>query len=385
MNFFAQNRTSKIFMLSALFIILGVLLWNTTVVFERLKEVERNNMEVWAQSQKTAYSKNENDYSELVLMILTSNNTIPMVKLNTDGSVNFHKNIPEDITSDKEKFESYLNDLKEQNEPIIVRLPELSDNTVQFLYYKNSLMLTKIEYYPIAIIMAVILLVGMVYFFFSTSKISEQNKVWAGMAKETAHQLGTPMSALEGWMEILKIEEVNPDYIAEIKKDIDRLKIITDRFSKIGSIPVLKEANIVGETQEAYNYLKSRSSKLIRFELEIPENPVLVELNKPLYAWTIENLVKNAIDAMDGKGDLKIKVLDKKQDVRIQVIDTGSGISMFDFQKIFEPGHTNKRIGWGLGLSLAKRIIVDYHGGKIKVLESEIGKGSTFEIQLSKC
>jgi len=193
------------------------------------------------------------------------------------------------------------------------------------------------------------------------------------------------MSALEGWLVILQAENINPDYLTEIQKDINRLKIITNRFSKIGSIPKLELVNIVGETKEAYNYLKSRSSRLINFNIEVPDTSILVKLNKSLFAWTIENLVKNAIDAMDGKGHLTIKLTENKQYVKIHVIDTGSGIPKLNFKKIFEPGYTSKKRGWGLGLSLAKRIIVDYHNGRIKVAQSEKGKGTTFQISLMKC
>lgn len=377
-----QNRVSKIFMLSALFIILGLLLWNTTVFFERLKEVERDKMQIWAQSQKTISTENENDYLELNLMILTSNNKIPLVNINLDETINFHRNISEKITSSPKKMAEYIQILKAQNDPIVIKLP---DNRVQLLYYGNSTILSKLKYYPIAIVVVVLLLVGMVYFFFNTSKISEQNKLWAGMAKETAHQIGTPLSSLVGWLEILKTENLDQDYVMEMAKDINRLKMITERFSKVGSVPTLELANIVSETNEAYEYLKSRSSKLINFDIQLPEKSILVKLNKPLFAWTIENLVKNAIDAMKGKGDLKIEVVTKKQYVKIRVIDSGSGISKRNFQKVFEPGYTSKTRGWGLGLSLAKRIVVDYHGGRIKVAKSEIDKGTTFEISLFQC
>ena len=377
-----QNRVSKIFMLSALFIILGLLLWNTTVFFERLKEVERDKMQIWAQSQKTISTENENDYLELNLMILTSNNKIPLVNVDLDETINFHRNISEKITSSPKKMAAYIQILKAQNDPIVIKLP---DNRVQLLYYGNSTILSKLKYYPIAIVVVVLLLIGMVYFFFNTSKISEQNKLWAGMAKETAHQIGTPLSSLVGWLEILKTENLDQDYVMEMAKDINRLKMITERFSKVGSVPTLELANIVSETNEAYEYLKSRSSKLINFDIQLPEKSILVKLNKPLFAWTIENLVKNAIDAMKGKGDLKIEVVTKKQYVKIRVIDSGSGISKRNFQKVFEPGYTSKTRGWGLGLSLAKRIILDYHGGRIKVSKSEIGKGTTFEISLLQC
>lgn len=377
-----QSRISKIFTLSALFIILGLLLWNTTVFFERLKEVERDKMKIWAQSQKTISTENENDYLELNLMILTSNNKIPLVNLNLDESINFYRNIPENIANDKAELKAYVKKLKTKNAPIVIKLP---DDKVQLLYYGNSTILNKLKYYPFAIAIVVMLLIGMVYFFFNTSRISDQNKLWAGMAKETAHQIGTPLSSLVGWLEILKTENIDQDYVAEMTKDINRLKMITDRFSKIGSVPKLELLNIVAETKDAFHYLKSRSSKLINFELQVPEESILVKMNRPLYAWTIENLVKNAIDAMKGQGDLKIRLVSRKQQVKIQVTDTGSGISLLNFQKVFEPGYTSKKRGWGLGLSLAKRIIVDYHKGQIRVLKSEKGKGTTFEIVLREC
>jgi signal transduction histidine kinase len=202
------------------------------------------------------------------------------------------------------------------------------------------------------------------------------------MAKETAHQIGTPLSSLVGWTEILKSENINPDYIIEIEKDIDRLQTITDRFSKIGSLPTLKKGDIVEATKSSYGYLKARSSKLITFESNIPENEILVNLNEQLFSWTIENLVKNAIDAMKGKGHLKLELTQLENQVFITITDTGKGIPKQQFTKIFEPGYTTKRRGWGLGLSLAKRIIEDYHNGKIKVLNSEIGKGATIQIML---
>jgi len=199
------------------------------------------------------------------------------------------------------------------------------------------------------------------------------------MAKETAHQIGTPLSSLIGWTEILKNEQVNPDYIFEIEKDISRLQTITDRFSKIGSVPTLEKVNIVAETSDAFNYLKTRSSKLINFELETPEKAIFVNMNPQLYGWTIENLVKNAIDAMKGKGDLSIKIFSKDKYVHINIADSGKGISKHLYSKVFEPGYTSKKRGWGLGLSLAKRIIQDYHKGRIRVLHSEIGKGTIMQ------
>jgi hypothetical protein len=278
------------------------------------------------------------------------------------------------------KLKSYLKTLKSENDPIELDLK----GTVQYIYYGNSDILNKLKYYPMTIAIIIFLLIGVIYFFFTTSKASEQNKLWAGMAKETAHQIGTPLSSLVGWNEILKTENVNPEYILEIDKDIERLKVITERFSKIGSIPNLEEVDIVEETKNAYTYLQSRSSKLINFSLNLPDQPIHVSLNPQLYSWTIENLVKNAIDAMRGKGDLKIDLVDDPKRVFIRINDTGKGIPKSKFTKIFEPGYTSKSRGWGLGLSLSKRIIEEYHLGKIRVLRSEIGKGTTFQITLRK-
>lgn len=204
------------------------------------------------------------------------------------------------------------------------------------------------------------------------------------MAKETAHQIGTPLSSLIGWTELLKTENVNPDYISEMEKDVSRLSTIAERFSKIGSLPTLEKTDIIKETIESYDYLKSRSSKLIDFDIKTPKGEIPVNLNKQLYSWTIENLVKNAIDAMKGRGKLTVEISQLENDVKVSITDTGKGISKKNFNKIFEPGFTTKKRGWGLGLSLTKRIIEDFHDGKIKVLQSEKGKGSTIQVSLKR-
>jgi len=224
----------------------------------------------------------------------------------------------------------------------------------------------------------------MLYYFYSTSKSHDQSLLWAGMAKETAHQIGTPLSSLVGWTEILKQENVDPTYVEEMEKDIVRLQTITDRFSKIGSLPNLEPTDIVEETKDSYEYLKARSSKLINFSLTLPDEKIQVNLNKQLFSWTIENIVKNAIDALKGKGNLDVEITQDAKWVRILITDTGKGIPKTKFKKIFKPGYTSKKRGWGLGLSLAKRIIEEYHDGKIRVLKSEVGKGTTFEVKLKK-
>lgn len=376
-----SRNISKGFIVAAIILILLLLFWNSRTFLQRLQKVERDNMEIWAQSQKSFISENRNDYLELNLLIHTSYNHIPMMTVDQNNEITLKANIPKKYAESETLLKEYLGRLKKENPPIKIKI---TDDNIHYLYYGASPILTKLKYYPIAIVVVVLLLGGVVYSFFVTSKISEQNKLWAGMAKETAHQIGTPLSSLVGWTEILKTEHVDPSYIEEMLKDIRRLEVITERFSKIGSAPKLEPLDIVRETLDAFNYLKSRHSKLITFDLDLPENKILVLLNRQLYGWTIENLVKNGIDAMKGKGALSIRLFEEKQYVKIQVIDTGSGIPKRNFNTIFEPGYTTKTRGWGLGLSLARRIVEEYHNGRIKVKSSEKGVGTTFQISLEK-
>ncbi|MBG6131939.1 sensor histidine kinase YesM [Aquimarina sp. EL_43] len=390
MNFSDERNFSSYFIIIAVLVITGLVLWNTSLFMQRLKDDERTKVEIWVQSQKALDSEQSDDYLELSIVINTTNKSIPIIITDSKGDFirdslgkpdpSYFKNLSKNEITDEEKLKSFLKTLKSENDPIELDLKD----TVQYIYYGNSDILNKLKYYPMTIAIIIFLLIGVIYFFFTTSKASEQNKLWAGMAKETAHQIGTPLSSLVGWNEILKTENVNPEYIVEIEKDIERLKIITERFSKIGSIPNLEDVDIVEETRNAYTYLQSRSSKLINFSLNLPDKPIHVSLNSQLYSWTIENLVKNAIDAMRGKGDLNIDLIDDAKRVFIRIKDTGKGIPKSKFTKIFEPGYTSKSRGWGLGLSLSKRIIEEYHLGKIKVLKSDIGKGTTFQITLRK-
>ncbi len=390
MDFSDERNFPSYFIVLAVIVITILALWNTSLFMQRLKDDERTKIEIWAQSQKALNSEQSDDYLELSIIIGATNRSMPIIITDYKGDVirdssnnpdpSYFQNVSESLMNNESKLTSYLRKLKTENKPIELDLRD----TVQYIYYGNSDILTKLKYYPIAIALIIFLLIGVIYFFFTTSKTSEQNKLWAGMAKETAHQIGTPLSSLVGWNEILKAEHVNPEYITEIEKDIERLKVITERFSKIGSIPNLEEVDIVKETRNAYTYLQSRSSKLIHFSLDLPEKPIYVALNSQLYSWTIENLVKNAIDAMRGRGDLKIDLTDDTKRVFIRVKDTGKGMPKSRFTKIFEPGYTSKTRGWGLGLSLAKRIIEEYHHGKIKVLRSEIDKGTTFQITFLK-
>ncbi len=323
--------------------------------------------------------KDVNNVTSHVLTEMTT--STPMLVVGANGNVGTSINIDEEKLKDSVQVERIIRKFSNENEPIKVIIDK---KMFQTIYYGNSPLLNKLKYYPLALLLIILLFAAVAYFFYRSSKNAAQNKLWTGMAKETAHQIGTPLSSLVGWAEILKSENVNPDYIVEIEKDIDRLQTITERFSKIGSAPTLKKTNIVEATRSSYDYLKARSSRLINFESSIPKNEIYVNLNEQLFSWTIENLVKNGIDAMKGKGDLKLELTQLEKQVFITISDTGKGIPKQQFNKIFEPGYTTKKRGWGLGLSLAKRIIEDYHNGKIKVLNSEIEKGTTIQIMLKQ-
>ena len=365
------------------FIIISLILWNTYVFFQNFKAEERTKMQNWSFAQKelsktTDLNKN---ISDLPFEIIKSNNTTPMIVVDKDGSVYSYNNIDEE----KAKDSSYINKLilKFENENTPIKIT-YQDEVLSTIYYGNSPLLNKLKYYPLALLLIIVLFGGVVFFFYRSNKNATENKLWSGMAKETAHQIGTPLSSLIGWTEILKSEHVNPNYISEIEKDVDRLKTITERFSKIGSVPTLEPLDIIKETIDSYSYLKSRSSKLIDFEIITPSGEIIVNLNKQLYGWTIENLVKNAIDAMKGRGKITIEISELEDNIKILVTDTGKGIPKNKFKTIFEPGYTTKKRGWGLGLSLTKRIIEEFHNGKIKVLRSELGKGTIFQITLKR-
>ncbi len=316
---------------------------------------------------------------ELPFQIITEA-TIPIIVTEKDSIINTI-NIDNDILKDKVKLTAFLQKLKNQNEPIIMQIAE---GKAHSLYYGDSSLLTKLKYYPVALLLIIFLFGAVVYNFYKSTKMATQNKLWAGMAKETAHQIGTPLSSLIGWLEIMKADNVDATTVHEIEKDITRLQTITDRFSKIGSEPVLEVKNIVEETELSFDYLRSRFSKQVEFSFKAPKKPVMVSLNVALHSWTVENLVKNAIDAMKGRGKLSVVIEEDNHLVKILVTDTGKGIPKNQYKRVFEPGFTTKRRGWGLGLSLTKRIVEEYHKGKIKVLHSEIGKGTTMQVSFKK-
>ncbi|MCM4159520.1 HAMP domain-containing histidine kinase [Antarcticibacterium flavum] len=381
MNFTDERNLARWFIIISSLFIVALILWNTSIFFERLKEDERDKMEIWASAQAfLAETDNESEIA-LTLQVLNSNTTIPTIWVDEKGEIIDGLNLPEGVNRNEDELKNYLNRLEKENEPIEMYLGQ---DQVHRIYYGDSPLLTKIKYYPIGLLLIIFLFIGVVYFFYTTTKSSEQNKLWAGMAKETAHQIGTPLSSLIGWTEILKTENVDQSYITEMEKDVDRLRTITERFSKIGSSPLLSKTELVQATRESFEYLKLRSSDLIEFKLTTPYTPIYVSLNESLYSWTIENLVKNAVDAMRGKGKLSIEIKQDNTWVYVYIKDTGKGIPKSKYRTVFEPGYTSKKRGWGLGLSLAKRIIEQYHKGRIQVQHSELNKGTTFQIALRK-
>lgn len=377
---FSNNKiTWRWIIIAASFVIITLILWNTYTFFQIFKNEERTKMEHWAEAEKSLMNAGENTDIELALKII-QNARIPIILTEKDSIIN-QINIDDKILKNKQELKLILKNLKNQNDPIVI---EYVPGKFQKLYYGDSSLLNKLKYYPIALLLIIVLFGAVVYNFYRSTKMATENKLWAGMAKETAHQIGTPLSSLIGWLEIMKADNVNEITISEIEKDIIRLQNITDRFSKIGSEPVLANLDIVSETKQSFDYLQSRFSKQVVFSFVAPNNQIMIPLNAALHSWTIENLVKNAIDAMKGKGKLELKLENENKFIRIYVTDSGKGIAKNQFKRIFEPGFTTKKRGWGLGLSLTKRIVEEYHKGKIKVLSSEINKGTTIVVSFKK-
>ncbi len=362
------------------FIIISSILWNTYIFFQNFKSEERIKMEIWSKAQIELINSNEDKISPLTLDILRQNTSTPMIKVNNDGSIE-HNNIQDFNPLDSLLVDGLIKKFSRENKPIEIKY---DNELLSTLYYGNSTVINKLKYYPLALLLIVVLFGSVVYFFYRSSRTAALNKLWSGMAKETAHQIATPLSSIMGWIEILKQKNIDKSYIDEIQKDIKRLNIITERFSNIGSVPTLEKKDIISETESTIEYMKSRSSNSIQFEFIKPKEKIITLLNSQLYSWTIENLIKNSIDSMKGSGKIIIEINTTTLLTDILIKDTGSGIEKKYFNKIFDPGYTSKKRGWGLGLSLSKRIIEDYHKGLIGVVSSKVGEGTTIKIQLKR-
>ena len=359
-------------------IIIGISLIFINKLASSLAKEEHRKMETWAEATRLLLN---DEYSDFIFHIIEQNENIPVIIVDDRDRYISARNFNEPKTNVEQYYEKQIQRLKNTNPPIEIILDE---NTSQYIYYDNSNLLKMLEFFPYIQLSIIALFLMLVIWAISTDKRAEQDKLWAGLSKETAHQLGTPISSLMAWNEILKTKIGENDIIiSEINKDIERLKIITERFSKIGSIPELSQQNISVITEQAVNYMLNRTSKKITYSVEDTSTEHTCLISTPLFEWVIENLCKNAIDAMEGKeGNIDFELFNQEDYLIIEITDSGRGIERNKFKSIFEPGYTTKQRGWGLGLSLAKRIIEEYHHGKIFVKSSELGLGTTFRIEL---
>lgn len=378
MNIFRYKTFGKSFLLLfAVVVGIGSLIY-TGILVSKLKAEERKNVQLWAEAIRLISVSDSTQNVDFPYSIIANNNTVPVILTDEADSIISTRNF-ESETKDLKKV---LGAMKEKNQPIIINL---ENGHYNLIYYKDSIILTMLIFYPYIQVGFIFLFILVSYLAFRSSKKAQQNQVWVGMSKETAHQLGTPTSSLAGWIEILQNNYPEVSITAELSRDVERLEKVTERFSRIGSKPSLTNENIVSIISRSVDYLKSRASSKVRFIDEYSvKNEVIVPINAALFEWVIENVSKNAIDAMEGIGDITIRIAETDRHALIDISDTGKGIPKSVIKKIFNAGFTTKQRGWGLGLSLAKRIIEDYHNGKIFVRHSEIGKGSTIRIVMNK-
>jgi two-component system, sporulation sensor kinase D len=371
---------------TAFFIVAGALILLSTLFSNKLAgdlaKEERKKIELWAEAVRLLTTDLEQgvemDYT-LNFKVMEGNTNIPVILVDSNGTILETNNLKSAAKGDSLDMAEEAARIMGKKQFIEVKI---SDDYTQYVYYDDSSLLRKLIYFPFVQLMVMFIFLLVTVFALNASRKSEQNRVWVGLSKETAHQLGTPISSLLAWVELLKLKEVDEQLIKEIDKDTHRLKTIAERFSKIGSKPSLTPVELKPVLENALTYMRNRSSKKITFKTSLPKGPILVNLNVPLFEWVIENLCKNAIDAMETSGTITITALSEGEHLILDVSDTGKGIPKSHYKTVFKPGFTTKQRGWGLGLSLVKRIIEENHGGKIFVKASEPGKGTTFRIIL---
>lgn len=395
------NKTKKIkyILIAAAIVIAAISLVYSHYLVKDLEAEAGTKMSIWAEAMQSLNNADENTDLNLVLKVLNTNNTIPVIVLNDNGEVEMTRNIDcheLSVNDSISRIQDELEHMRSAGHSIKINYtstPAVDDSTTinnedegeqpyMEILYDNSLVLKRLAIYPYIQIAILALFAIIIIFVIVSSQRAEQNRVWVGLTKETAHQLGTPISSLMAWMEILRENYPEDPMLPEFEKDVDRLNLIAERFSKIGSLPEPKLESINEVIWHVVNYLKPRSSANVKINCHLPEADCRVMMNASLFEWVIENLCKNAIDAMGGKGQIDIAVKQEPKRLAIEISDTGKGIAKSHFKSVFEPGYTTKRRGWGLGLSLAKRIVEKYHKGRIFVKSSEIGKGTTFRIEL---
>lgn len=391
-NIYESQRAGKVIFLAISAITIVVFLVVSNNLIKELSEQERIRMEIWADATKRLANADENTDFDYLLSIIQRNTSIPVLVEDGEGNILNHRNFDLPVKDEEELLlfsemspqnQEYLNKklakLRQGSNKIII---DIDADTRQYIYYEDSVVLTRLSYYPyiqlgVMIVIALIVFSAIIY-----TKRAEQNRVWVGLSKETAHQLGTPISSLMAWTQLLESYGIDADVVSEIDKDVNRLSVIADRFSKIGSKPELKLEYLNDTVSRSLDYMKSRVSGKVNIVMNLSDDDHGVMLSVALFEWVMENLTKNAVDAMDGAGTITITTIGEKERVAIEINDTGKGISRKNFKNVFNPGYTTKKRGWGLGLTLVKRIIEEYHGGKIFVKDSEIGRGTTFRIEL---
>lgn len=382
---FQKGITAKnIFILFALLVVIGSVFYSR-YLSQELAITEKQKVEIWARSQSYLSQSNGNDQQALGLTIFISlsNTDIPIIETDEHDHItgNFKNLDSSEVKKDPQYLTRKLTSFKSQNKPIVVQIQSnpLVENKY---YYGESRLQQQLRYFPIAQLLVLLLFFVFILMVQRARNRNTQNLLWVGMAKETAHQLGTPLSSLEGWVELLKEYPENAAIIPELQKDLNRLMLISDRFGKIGSSPVLERKDIVAQINEMASYMRRRAGEKVAIHCQYAAPRFYVDVSAPLFDWVIENLLKNALDAMNGKGEITIKVKQDEKNIIIDISDTGKGIPHDQFAKVFEPGFTTKKRGWGLGLALTKRIVEEYHKGKITVHSSEVGVGTTFRIVL---
>ena len=372
----------KLFLLLfAVLIGMGSLIYTGNLV-RKLKVEERENVGMWAEATRLVSLSDTSQNVDFLSSIIDNNNTVPVILTDESDSIISARNFNTERIGDPMYMKKNLKKIKEKNKPIIINL---ENGHFNLIYYKDSIILTMLIFYPYIQLGIIILFILVSYLAFSSSRKAEQNQVWVGMSKETAHQLGTPTSSLAGWIEILQHKHPEISITRELARDVERLEKVTERFSRIGSKPALVRENIIAIISRTVDYLKLRTSSKVRFIIDYnPDKEVVVPVNSALFEWVIENVSKNAIDSMEGNGEVTVRISETEKNALIDISDTGKGIPKSLFNKIFNPGFTTKQRGWGLGLSLAKRIIEEYHNGRIFVRHSEVGKGSCIRIVINK-
>ena len=399
-NIYDKRKLWKWIFLFLSVVLVGFFLIVSNNLVNDLAKQERERMEIWANATKALatapMSTDDNGMAmqsgdiDFYLGLIEKNDNIPVLLVDEDNNILMHRNFdlpepvdtlnPMTLSPANETFlQDKLSHLRNSRNHILIKI---DDQITQHLYYEDSTLLTSMSYYPRIQLLVMILFVALVYFAVMTIKKAEQNKVWVGLSKETAHQLGTPISSLMAWVQMLEASGIDKEIVDDMNKDVNRLSMIADRFSKIGSKPEMALQPICDVVTKSLDYLRARISTAVSLSTDLPQNEHNVMLCRPLFEWVMENLCKNAVDAMQGKGSLNVLVGYDKKTAFIEVTDTGKGIARKNFSNVFSPGYTTKKRGWGLGLTLAKRIVEEYHGGRIFVKQSEIGVGTTFRIEL---